>query len=583
MEATKIHKKGLTFSIILIIILFLNLSFCTFTQSIASNLPPSQSENKADNSNNLEENNKISKEQLDFLLEASAKSLNPLVEANRQAFIIFYIFIVMGIILGIFFILLMWRRESQQQRNYERERIFFEERVLSIENRQNEGQNVSLDLLKKSDERENHITRQQLKIGSVVLEKSGEMLSGQIDSIVKLGDIIGLIEETFKRQQERAEGQEKLYDKIEIMNGIVSKFTTHYKDQYEHVCALTLFFKNHSRMAWTRLTTNEENIAARARMSLETIPKFVLDDEMKKDPYKLAHIYQLLGASAFYANDVDVSLRLLEKAHEIYLKIERRPEDLYPYAFCSHFLGIIEKNWRSLDRPIESNLEEAKRHLEEANQCLEHKKGEFLTPLTLVEILSYLKRYRQEAKMLLDEKIKLIEETKSSSGLDENQHVLLGRAYILRGNLEFLDEQFEKAAFWYEQAKDHLEKNHYALLSLGQVNALINPDEKNKYFQEGLRVLESSGALKKKEDTFRIMAIAWALIASFEIGDGQREQKYLKEFDTAATYIRCVGNRERMFFCPLTKILANIRELRNNVFLYIKKNKHFNGSYIEKG
>jgi len=73
-------------------------------------------------------------------------------------------------------------------------------------------------------------------------------------------------------------------------------------------------------MDWTALTDEEIALALRARIIFEGIPEFVLEDERTSDSWAFARTCQLLGVSAFYANDIESAIELLNRSRDIYSK-----------------------------------------------------------------------------------------------------------------------------------------------------------------------------------------------------------------------------------------------------------------------
>lgn len=189
------------------------------------------------------------------------------------------------------------------------------------------------------------------------------------------------------------------------------------------------------------------------------------------------------------------------------------------------------------------------------------KKGEFLTPLTLAEVLSYTERERHLAQEKLEV---LIKEFGLVQNLDGNQQALQQRAYLILGNLEFLDRRYDEARGRYDDVLKINEHNAYAILSKAQVAAINNPENKIGLYQQGLTALEKTGAINKHEITGRVLALAWAIIAAHEIGD-HREEKYWNEFEKDSKDIRKVADREPMFFCPIAKTLVKFEELRKTL------------------
>jgi len=420
---------------------------------------------------------------------------------------------VMGTILGSVVIIITWMRERRQHADYEHERKFYENRA----------------------------------------EKSGtleaEAIRGEITNIDKINSVIGLIETVYEKQQKREEELVYVKTTLKELGDKLSGVTGHFDKQYKEVAYSILAFENLSRLDWTQLNSNEANKANRARAIFEILPETALRDNESKRPLQHGRMLQLLGVSAYYANDVESALKYLEKAKKIFTS-DCPKEYLYPYAFCLHFLGIIDKNWKHTSRNIGSSLKGAYDFLKEADDLLKHETDEFLTPLTYGEVCSYLSSYKQEAVDKIDNIITKLEERKSKKRLDDNQSALLTRAYLIRGNIYYNKGDWEFSTRLYDKAIAH-SKNHFAYLS----KALVTSDKKRRkqQFQEALIFLERSDALKKAEVTVRLTSIAWALIASHEVGDKEKIKKYTDELEKVGKNIRTVENRDPLFFSPLSK------------------------------
>lgn len=88
-------------------------------------------------------------------------------------------------------------------------------------------------------------------------------------------------------------------------------------------------------------------------------------------------------------------------------------------------------------------------------------------------------------------------------------------------------------------------------------------------FSEGLQSLIDSGAFQKRENAARLLAVAWAVVAAKNIDDRTSLQRYLHEMDAATSYIRPVGGRAPLFFCPIIKKLLDFEQLRGNIKSYL--------------
>jgi len=85
-----------------------------------------------------------------------------------------------------------------------------------------------------------------------------------------------------------------------------------------------------------------------------------------------------------------------------------------------------------------------------------------------------------------------------------------------------------------------------------------------------LNSLENSGALTKRENTARLLAVAWATIAASEIADESMQRKYTREMELATAFVRPVGGRAPLFFCPVTKKLVGFEQLRAALSAFTK-------------
>jgi len=454
--------------------------------------------------------------------------------------------------------------QKRAREDYERERRFDEERALRTESREKERHEHSIQLAESSGKFQTKLAEQQLAFGDAINIKSENMLGKQIDSITKLGGVIDLVQRVFDLLLTREEEQRELQKQLKDVTDTVSKGQKHFQDQYQQVVHDILTFKDHSRMAWTRLTTFEQSLAARTRATFQTIPNYIVDELSHDKPYEHGRVLQLLGVSAYYANDVIAAIEYLEKAKYL-LDNDQVPSNyLLPRAFCLHFLGLIEKNWWHLDRPREANFVEAKQYLEKAAKLLKDQTNEFLTPLTLAEVLSYIDSERNNARVRTEENITRLNQKKTQgTGLNENQSNLLCRAYLIRGNLDFIDRKLADASKWYQKAIDHSKDYHFAWLS----KALATEDKKERHtcFAKGLKLLEASNALYKQEDAVRLTACAWACIASGELKESEKLQKYQTELDAAEKTIRSVARREPLFFSPVHKMPESLKELTETV------------------
>ena len=106
----------------------------------------------------------------------------------------------------------------------------------------------------------------------------------------------------------------------------------------------------------------------------------------------------------------------------------------------------MEKNWHDPDSPAGVVLRSAQLHLETAARSLQERSSEFLTAVTLAEVFSYSEATLPQAAHLSDDMIRRIERLVGSNEADPGQLLVLNRAYMLRGNVEYLERNMKELA-----------------------------------------------------------------------------------------------------------------------------------------
>ena len=76
-----------------------------------------------------------------------------------------------------------------------------------------------------------------------------------------------------------------------------------------------------------------------------------------------------------------------------------------------------------------------------------------------------------------------------------------------------------------------------------------------------LRQEPTSWPLTRNNTSSRITALAWAIISALEVGDQPLSSQYAEELNSMIDYVREVGRREPLFFCPITKYFASLPEI----------------------
>src|SRR5262249_743963 len=145
-----------------------------------------------------------------------------------------------------------------------------------------------------------------------------------------------------------------------------------YQRQFAGASERVLTFQGVKAMEWPAVTEDAQNLLIRARGVIEGIHAFVLKDEEQNDPFRLARVFQLMGISAYYANDIDAAVAHLERADRLYDGTTNLPPDqILPRAYTKHFLGVAAKNWTHEEAPRHANLDHAEAYLSAAQQSVE--------------------------------------------------------------------------------------------------------------------------------------------------------------------------------------------------------------------
>jgi len=257
--------------------------------------------------------------------------LDAVATATDRVFNLFYVFGAVGTVLSAVFIVFCALRErqarsdylaaqEQHSNDYKGERRFYEERALAYERRERASQDYILTLARKTSGREFRLLDQQISQGQVSTIRSSEILTEQLRSLSQLGDVIKLVKETFHLELTKSKEDIEERRKRQETEHMVGAFRGFYKARYTRVNELISSFGRHTAMDWTALTDEEIALALRARIIFEGIPEFVLEDERTSDSWAFARTCQLLGVSAFYANDIESAIELLNRSRDIYSK-----------------------------------------------------------------------------------------------------------------------------------------------------------------------------------------------------------------------------------------------------------------------
>lgn len=413
-------------------------------------------------------------------------------------------------------------------------------------------------------ERQKQFDNIQIQLGQKSVDKFDLSFQSQVDSISKLGSIIALVEKTFENQSKASEELVGLIKDVEKLRGIIENQKLFNIAQFDKLYSDLLPFTKLSRMEWAWITREEQIHIERALSRFETIDEMTLNEIKERE--KVPHTCYLLGVGAFYRNDIITALNYHRKAIEKYDELGgfnniKNTEHHFPYAFSHHFLGILEKSWWHDAVSLDVNKQKAKEYLEKAKIMLETKEGEFLTPVTYAEVLTYIEAERENAKQQLQICLNELQKVEKK---DKNQKSLISRIFLYLGNIDYLNNDLDSAYEFYKRAINNNEDNFYAWFSKGSLSQELEKNDFTSDYKTGLELLNKSSALTKPEITTHVTLLAWAVIASVGIHD-KNEEDYKIQFKTSINRVRRVGSRIPLFFGPISKQLVNHEKLFQEV------------------
>lgn len=413
-------------------------------------------------------------------------------------------------------------------------------------------------------ERQKQFDNIQIQLGQKSVDKFDLSFQSQVDSISKLGSIIALVEKTFENQSKASGELVGLIKDVEKLRGIIENQKLFNIAQFDKLYSDLLPFTKLSRMEWAWITREEQIHIERALSRFETIDEMTLNEIKERE--KLPHTCYLLGVGAFYRNDIITALNYLRKAIEKYDELGgfnniKNTEHHFPYAFSHHFLGILEKSWWHDAVSLDVNKQKAKEYLEKAKIMLETKEGEFLTPVTYAEVLTYIEAERENARQQLQICLNELQKVEKK---DKNQKSLISRIFLYLGNIDYLNNDLDSAYEFYKRAINNNEDNFYAWFSKGSLSQELEKNDFTSDYKTGLELLNKSSALTKPEITTHVTLLAWAVIATVGIHD-KNEEDYKIQFKTSINRVRRVGSRIPLFFGPISKQLVNHEKLFQEV------------------
>jgi tetratricopeptide (TPR) repeat protein len=401
---------------------------------------------------------------------------------------------------------------------------------------------------------------------SYIRERDRPFEEKQLENIEKLNSVISLVEKTFDLQHKREEEQSNLVKDLFKVKEIVDQLETESKERYSDAKELILSLETVKAMEWPGLLEEIQHVSDKARNKFEEVSRTVLKNEEDQHPYEIAKLYQLIGISALYSNDIDSSFKHLKEADRIYENNALRPDDTMSRAYTKHFLGVGAKNWRKAGDVERGNIKEAHEYLLKAAEIVKDDPKQFLIPVTLTEVISYQSDQKQLATDKAKELIQRFKSLKENSVLDANQQTLFERTFLILGNIEVTEKRYDQAVSYYRKVLEINSRNVYAHLSILYANKSTDSDE----WQKALSNLETTGLAKKRETVTKVIALVWAIIASHKANDQSREERYKRELESIGANLLHFTQRQPLFFSPISKEIKEFANLKSQLSQYLQ-------------
>ncbi|HZT76407.1 MAG TPA: hypothetical protein VFA27_07105 [Vicinamibacterales bacterium] len=457
----------------------------------------------------------------------------------------------------VFFGYLSWRAQRRAEEREERERRFYEEgRRIERENYTRERDFFENDARRRSHV-ESQLSKQQIQMGVKSVAKFDDLLTAQAANIQAIGSVLEVIAKASNIHLTREEGHEKFEKMIEDLRTGAERRYQFARDEADRL-------RDVKGYQWPTLPEDRRRTAISALSAYRAVDDFIKVEKTEKEPAKHATLLQRLGVFAYYADyDVDGSIEYLSDAVKLFGDQPADDQFKPGQAWARHFLAVLKKNWPLRLEVPGSSLRQAQGLLAAAEAYLSIEAGQFLTPLTHAEVLSYLDGDKKAAIEKVTRITQLIEERRDKKLADSVQLGLLPRAYLLRGNLSQMNGNTAEACEYFKTATELDERNAYAWLSRAEVTP-PSADARSGW-QTGLSLLPSPPAREKPETSARVLVFSWGILAAHAVGNKLLFDSYRAALDEIGAVLEKDGKYTALFFSPITKRLADFDQLNRQL------------------
>ncbi|MGH8549072.1 MAG: hypothetical protein ACRERU_10840, partial [Methylococcales bacterium] len=395
--------------------------------------------------------------------------------------------------------------------------LFFSIRDVVLRWREGQRQRSIDEIVKETMTLQKSAVQQQVQFGDLHLTEAKTNMRQQVEGIQKVNEVIEVVRSTLAF---RLEQEEKVGTTLAEIERIKAERDRTKKQKLAHALGILENFKRMSRMQFAALTNEQFKRGFRLQGLTNDLEEFLADQDFQV----AGTLLYTCGVIAYYDNDIIESKTYLDRAaqcraHDHDGELGTNQEYRNRFAFTHYFRALIQKNW--------GDLAEAQHEIEQSARLLEHRTGEFLTPATQAEILSYIVGDEERCRILLDGLLRRMDDLeaelkKDGKDLDANQMRLRNRMVVLCGNTYFVRPNgLNEALTQYHRALGFDSRDYYALASAAQCEQVIGDESSAAtHFRECLESIERSGDVhRKRERSTRALVATIAAKAAKACGD----------------------------------------------------------------
>ena len=399
---------------------------------------------------------------------------------------------------------------------------------------------------------------QQVRFGQLHLDQVEESPSQQFEAIKNVNDVIGVVRQTLAF---RLEQEAKVAEVMEEIVQMKAEREHVKKQKLKQAVAILDHFMKMSRMQFAALTDEQYKRGLRLEGLVNDLDEFLGEQDVEI----MCSLLYTCGVIAYYDNDIVEAKTYLDRAAQSHApdhegELATNQNYLNRFAFIHYYRALIHKNW--------GYLIEAQHEIEQSAKLLEHQAGEFLTPVTKAEILSYIEGNEERCRIELQGLMRRITGLETvlknkDEELNTNQKKLRNRVLVLWGNIHFVQNAFSEALSRYIEAIKFSPTNYYALASAAQCYRRLHDEGAAvAHFRQSLDAIERSGDFKKKRERITRAVIAViATISARACGENERQEQYTREARELLSGNLAVDGMSPKFFSPSTKRLVDAEGL----------------------